>query len=157
MHGVVPSTLAGGFVIHTRALHALMARKTPVLLDVSEAPRRPPRMAPGAVWLPLPHQDIPGSLWIPDAGLGAVPPRLALFLAVTLARLTGGRADAPVVVYCHPACWMSWNAARRLVWLGYRRVYWDPDGIEGWAAAGLPLANAPPLALGGAAVSPSAR
>jgi PQQ-dependent catabolism-associated CXXCW motif protein len=41
-------------------------------------------------------------------------------------------------------CWMSWNAAKRAVALGYARVHWYPDGTDGWAAAGLPLAEARP-------------
>ncbi len=143
IHGKTPTSLDGGQVLHTLALRALLRTDKPILLDVSEAPRRP-KTATTALWMPLPHQDIPGSIWIPGAGLGAIPPTLALFLAQRLATLTHGHANAPIVVYCHPHCWMSWNAARRLVWLGYQRVYWDPDGIEGWEKAGLTLATVSP-------------
>ena len=131
-------------MVHTAALHAMLDADKPVLLDVSEAPRRPTAMSPTALWMPLPHRDMPGSVWRPDAGLGAIPPGLAVYLAERMAALTDGKADRPIVVYCHPHCWMSWNAARRLVWLGYRRVYWDPDGIEGWEKAGLALARVAP-------------
>jgi PQQ-dependent catabolism-associated CXXCW motif protein len=141
VHGDLPATIAGGQVAPTESVAALLKSRHVVLLDVSPAPKRPPHASPSAPWLPLPHQDIPGSVWIPGAGEGAVAPALALHLAQVMDRLTGGRADTPIVVYCHPDCWMSWNAARRLVWLGYRRVYWDPDGIEGWARSGRQLAK----------------
>ena len=41
--------------------------------------------------------------------------------------------------YCLANCWMSWNAARRAIALGYRNVAWYPDGTDGWAAQHLPL------------------
>ena len=34
--------------------------------------------------------------------------------------------------FCHPDCWASYNAAKRLVALGYSQVYWYPAGMEGW-------------------------
>ena len=37
---------------------------------------------------------------------------------------------------------MSWNAARALIELGYRHIYWFPGGAAGWAAEGKPLVNA---------------
>ena len=46
------------------------------------------------------------------------------------------------MLYCHPQCWASWNAAKRAISYGYRKVYWYPDGIEGWEKAGLPTASA---------------
>ena len=66
-----------------------------------------------------------------------------------LERLTGGDKAAPVVFYCDPSCWMSWNAAKRAVTeLGYTRVYWYPEGAQGWKEAGQPLvaAQAVPMA-----------
>jgi PQQ-dependent catabolism-associated CXXCW motif protein len=45
-------------------------------------------------------------------------------------------------VYCHERCWLSWNAAKRAIRYGYRNVYWFPDGIEGWRAAGFETATA---------------
>jgi PQQ-dependent catabolism-associated CXXCW motif protein len=40
--------------------------------------------------------------------------------------------------------WMSWNAAKRALMMGYRNVAWYPEGTEGWEAAGLPLQEAKP-------------
>lgn len=142
----LPTTLPGGSVIGTAALARLVTSRPPILIDVAPAPTRPTGMAAGAVWLPLPHRDIPGSVWIPDAGLHAIPPALDRFYRQQLDQLTRHDPNRPVVVYCHRNCRLSWNAARRTVADGYRRVVWYPDGVEGWQAAGLPVAVATPHA-----------
>ena len=41
-------------------------------------------------------------------------------------------------------CWMSWNAAKRAVALGYTGVNWFPEGSDGWVAAGGDLVTAEP-------------
>jgi PQQ-dependent catabolism-associated CXXCW motif protein len=48
------------------------------------------------------------------------------------------------VVYCLKDCWMSWNAAKRALAMGYTNVAWYPDGTDGWASADLPLEQATP-------------
>ena len=135
----VPVTLSGGVVISdVHRLQALQKDKNAVVVDVSDAPRRPDNMAPGAPWLPLPHQAIPGSLWIPDVGAGEVSPALGDFFRAQLAAVTDNDPARPIVIYCHRACWLSWNAAKRAISYGYLHVYWYRDGIEGWKAAHLP-------------------
>ncbi|KAB8189433.1 rhodanese-like domain-containing protein [Nonomuraea phyllanthi] len=48
--------------------------------------------------------------------------------------------DAAIVTYCsNPACTNSQAVATRLERLGYTRVRKYREGIEDWAAAGLPL------------------
>ncbi len=133
----VPDTLTGGKVIHkARELRALMRQGGAVIVDVSNAPRRPEGLAPGAPWLPLPHRAIPGSIWMPGVGLGEIPVSVDDFFRQRLAAATGDHLARPVVVYCHRACWLSWNAAKRAISYGYRNVYWFRDGVEGWKAAG---------------------
>ncbi|MNP48229.1 molybdopterin biosynthesis protein MoeB [compost metagenome] len=45
-----------------------------------------------------------------------------------------------IVVYCHHSqCWLAYNAALRLIALGYKNVHWMRDGITGWIETGLPL------------------
>jgi rhodanese-related sulfurtransferase len=34
---------------------------------------------------------------------------------------------------------MSWNVAKRAIEHGYTRIYWYPDGVDGWAFEGWPL------------------
>ena len=145
-HGPVASTVSGGTVIHTRALVALVKTGAVMIVDVSDAPRRPANMAEGSVWLPLPHEVIPGGLWIPGAGLGAIAPSVEKLFQERLAAGTGHDLSHKLVIYCHTSCWLSWNAAKRAISYGYKSVYWFPDGMEGWRAAGLPTAVAEPQA-----------
>jgi PQQ-dependent catabolism-associated CXXCW motif protein len=140
--GAVPAAIAGGRTIHTEALARLLQRPKVVLIDVAPAPRRPAGMAQGAVWLPLAHRDLPGSIWIPDAGLAEAPTEVKALLSKLLAQATQGDRARPVVVYCHPNCWLSWNAAKRVIGDGYRNVYWYPDGVEGWSKSGRPTVAA---------------
>ena len=144
----VPDAVPGGQVITTPALQALVAAHEAVLVDVLPAPRRPPDMRPGVPWLPQPRRDIPGSLWLPEVGRGAIPPDLEAWMQRTLERVTGGDHGRALVFYCRPDCWMSWNAAKRASALGWRRVLWYPDGAEGWANAGLPLVVVEPEPAG---------
>ncbi len=139
----VPDTLHGATVLHTQALIAYVAKSHPILIDVVTAPRRPEGMAPGAVWLPLPHKDIPGSIWLPDVGRGDISPGLNKFFATRLKQLTQNNPGRALVFYCRASCWMSWNAARRALQLGEKNIVWYPDGVEGWQQAGQPLAAAP--------------
>ena len=99
----------------------------------------------------FPHPPLGGSLYprLPNVGFGELSPDVAAYMRTELERLTGGDKAAPVVFYCDPSCWMSWNAAKRAVTeLGYTRVYWYPEGAQGWKEAGQPLvaAQAVPMA-----------
>jgi PQQ-dependent catabolism-associated CXXCW motif protein len=141
----VPDTLRGAAVIHADALPGFITVSHPVLIDVLPAPRRPDGMPADRIWLPLPHKDIPGSVWLPDVGRGAISPTLEAFFTAQLHSLTAGHEDRPVVFYCRAACWMSWNAARRAVLQGYSHVAWFPDGVEGWTAVHQPLSVATAL------------
>ncbi len=141
--GAVPATLSGGRVVDTTALAALLAQGGVVAVDVSVAQRRPEGLPSSAVWLPLVHRDIAGSVWIPDAGQAALAPATEAWVRGRLEVLTGGDAGRPLVFYCHPECWRSWNAAKRAVGWGYRAVAWYPQGTEGWSEAGHALASPP--------------
>ena len=134
----LPATLQGGTVIHAQRLSALLTAGHAVVVDVSNSPRRPEGLAPGAPWLPAPHRTLPGALWIPGAGAGEITPVFDEFFRTRLAQAAGENLDRTIVVYCHERCWLSWNAAKRAIRYGYRHVYWFPEGIEGWTAAGLP-------------------
>jgi PQQ-dependent catabolism-associated CXXCW motif protein len=144
-HAPVPDHVPGGTVLDLTGLRRLIATEHPLLIDVLPAPRRPEGMKPTMPWLPPPHLDIPGSIWLPDVGRGALAPDFEAWFRTTLTRLTGGSFSRPLVFYCQAECWMSWNAAKRAAHYGYRRVYWYPDGVDGWKAAHLPLTAATPL------------
>lgn len=83
-------------------------------------------------------------VWLPGVGAGETDGVTNAFFKNELARLTENSIDRAVVLYCHPRCWASWNAAKRAIGYGYKNVYWYPDGVEGWQEAGKPLAFAPP-------------
>ena len=144
-HGPVAATLSGATVIHTKRLAALLKTGDVMVVDVSDAPRRPDNLAAGAVWLPLPHPVIPGALWIPGAGRGAISTPVDTLFRERLAQGTHNDLAHRLVIYCHRNCWLSWNAAKRAISYGYRNVFWFPDGMEGWRAAGFPTASAEPL------------
>ncbi len=131
----VPTSIAGGTRIDAAELVRLIKQDSALVLDASEAPRRPPQLAPGSLWLPPPHPGIPGSVWLPGVGLAELPGQIETQLRERLVELTKGEKERAVVVYCHASCWLSWNAAKRIIGYGYRKVYWFAEGIEGWTAA----------------------
>jgi PQQ-dependent catabolism-associated CXXCW motif protein len=139
-----PDTVAGGVVLDTEAAHRLWTSGDAVWIDVLPAPRRPANLPQSAVWMPLPHRDIPGSLWLPDVGRGALSPELEGYFRNHLETATSRRRNTPVVFYCLADCWMSWNAAKRVASWGYTQVFWYPDGTDGWEAANLPMQTAEP-------------
>ncbi len=48
--------------------------------------------------------------------------------------------ERPIIVYCsEEGCGLSKELVFKLYALGYRNVYYLPDGIKGWKALGLPL------------------
>jgi PQQ-dependent catabolism-associated CXXCW motif protein len=142
MNGAVPATLRGATVLKTDELTALLKSEKVVLIDASNAPLRPEKLAPNAPWMPTPHPIIPDSLWIAGSGMGEITPAVDTLYRAHLAQATEDNLDMPIVVYCHERCWLSYNAAKRALSYGYRNVYWYPDGIEGWRAAGLPTSIA---------------
>ena len=148
MGGPVPATIAGGTVISAAELDRLVKGGDVVLLDVAPAPRKPEGMAADTVWLPPPHRSLPGSVWLADVGAGALEPAVESWYRARLAEITGNDKGRKLVVFCHPHCWASWNAAKRAILYGYTSVYWYPDGVEGWQDAGLPTVtveqDAPP-------------
>lgn len=145
LNGPVPATLHGAKVIHLPKLAALLKHGAVLLIDVSNAPRRPETLAPGAPWLPLAHRAIPGSVWIPGAGLGEIPRDVEALFQLQLAMGTANDKAHRVVIYCHERCWLSWNAAKRAIAYGYLNVYWYPEGVEGWSKARRPTAVIDPI------------
>jgi PQQ-dependent catabolism-associated CXXCW motif protein len=61
-----------------------------------------------------------------------------------LARASGGNFATLIVVYCQANCWMSWNAAKRILSYGYTNVAWYPDGTDGWERVNLPTVESQP-------------
>ena len=143
VNAAVPGTLTGGTVIRATDVAEMVKQRRAVLVDVSNSQPRPEKLAPQAVWMPPPHPVIPGSIWVAGVGAGSLDANTEKLYRKRLAEATSNDLDRPVVVYCHERCWLSWNAAKRAIRYGYRNVYWFPDGIEGWRAAGFAAAPLP--------------
>src|SRR4051794_11837400 len=140
----VPATLAGARVVATDEAEAIWRAGKAVFIDVLPRPPKPQNLPEGTIWRDQPRLNIPGSLWLPDTGYGALAAATEHYLREGLARATGGDRVRPLVIYCQANCWMSWNAAKRALTYGYSNVAWYPDGTDGWQRAGLPVEDSQP-------------
>lgn len=134
-----PATLRGAFVLSTEQAFAASRDGLSIFVDVLPRPPKPSGLALGAVWRDKPRSDIPGSIWLPDTGYGELAASTLRYFESALERVTAKDKSRPLVFYCLTACWMSWNAGKRALALGYQNVFWYPEGTDGWAAAGHPL------------------
>ena len=139
-----PATLHGARVVTTGEAKALWDGGTAIFIDVMPHAPRPANLPAGTVWRERPRQNIPGSIWLPDTGYGALAAVTESYLRDNLARATAGDRARLLVFYCLKDCWMSWNAAKRALSYGYTNVAWYPEGTEGWEFADLPLAESQP-------------
>ncbi|OAF12972.1 rhodanese [Bradyrhizobium centrolobii] len=140
----VPATLQGARVLTTAEAEAIWRAKTGAFVDVLPRPPKPKNLPAGTVWRDMPRKNIPGSIWLPDTGYGALPPATDDYFQRGLASATHGDKAALVVIYCQADCWMSWNAGKRALAYGYSNVAWYPDGTDGWERARLPTEEAQP-------------
>ncbi|MFZ3178190.1 MAG: PQQ-dependent catabolism-associated CXXCW motif protein [Methylovirgula sp.] len=140
-----PATLDGAPALSVAQTHDLWAQKAAVFVDVLPQPPKPANLAPGTLWRDKPRLDIPGSIWLPDTGYGALAPVTEDYFRRGLIQATGGDKGKALVFYCLRHCWMSWNAAKRAKSLGYTHVAWYSDGTEGWSEAGYPLQEQKPF------------
>jgi PQQ-dependent catabolism-associated CXXCW motif protein len=139
-----PATLKRARVLSTNDAEQLWKDGGAVFLDVMPHAPRPANLPAGTIWREKPRRNIPGSAWLPDTGYGALAPATENYLRTNLARLTGGDRTKLLVIYCLRDCWMSWNAAKRALAMGYVNVAWYPDGTDGWEEALLPLQESKP-------------
>lgn len=140
----VPDGLDGARALDTAAVAALWKAGGAVFVDVLPKPPRP-KLPPGTVFLLPPREDIPGSVWLPDVGYAELSADMARYFADNLAAATQGDPGRTVVFYCLADCWMSWNAAKRALALGYTDVVWYPEGTDGWGFEGLPVEAREPV------------
>ena len=140
----VPTTLAGADVLSTSDLKALVEAEAPLLIDVMPAPRKPKDTD---FWMSPKRDNIKGSYWLANTGYGELSAEFSDFFEQELARLTAGDPSRRLVFYCEADCWMSWNAAKRALSLGYDNVAWYPDGTDGWRASDLPMETSEPTPM----------
>jgi PQQ-dependent catabolism-associated CXXCW motif protein len=141
----VPATLTGATVVDTEAVETLWRDGGAVFIDVLPRAEKPANLPTGTIWRDKPRDSIPGAIWLPNVGYGALADVTDAYFRDGLSRATGGDADRAVVFFCLRDCWMSWNAARRAITeYGYTQVYWYPDGTDGWSDWMLPLERVSP-------------
>jgi PQQ-dependent catabolism-associated CXXCW motif protein len=149
--GPVPDGLAGAVTVATADAHRLWEEGRTAFVDVLPREERPADLPEGTIWRVPPHDSIPGATWLPNTGYAALSGPEDAYLRDGLAAVTGGDPARPVLFFCLQECWMSWNAAKRALAMGYTDVLWYPGGADGWAAAGHPTERLEPWAGPGAA------
>ncbi len=140
-HAPTPLTLKGATVVSTAAARKLWLAHA-AFVDVWPQPPKPVGLPKGTLWIQKPRLDIPGSIWLPDTGYGQISGRMEFYFEDGLATASHHDRSTKLVIYCLKDCWMSWNAARRAITLGYKQVYWYPGGSDSWQRAGFPLTRA---------------
>ncbi|MBK1836789.1 quinoprotein dehydrogenase-associated putative ABC transporter substrate-binding protein [Azospirillum sp. YIM B02556] len=138
-----PPALRGAETVGPAEVERL-AKAGAILIDVLPSPPKPEGLTPDSRWVPPPHHSLPGAHWLPNVGYGAPSVEQEAYFRTSLEALTAGDRKRPLVVFCQPDCWMSWNAAKRAIALGYQAVKWYPAGTDGWKAAGHDLATVEP-------------
>ena len=138
-----PATLAGARVL-TTAEAKLCWKNGAIFVDVLAHSPRPANLPNETIWREKTRTDIPDSVWLPDTGYGELAAETENYFRRGLERVMQSDGAKLLVFYCLRDCWMSWNAAKRALALGYKNVAWYPDGTDGWEAAGLPLQEAKP-------------
>lgn len=128
----VPATLRGAQVVDAEAAYDMWHSGSAAFIDVLPRAPKPENLPEGTIWYDKPRQSIPGALWLPNVGYGAIAEETAEYFKRGLATATDGDKDHPVVIFCLADCWMSWNAAKRALDYGYSRVLWMPDGTDAW-------------------------
>src|SRR5690606_31955531 len=71
-----PGSISGGTMVSTADLRALLAEGDVILIDVLPAQRKPEKLPASTLWIPKPRHNIPGSVWLPEVGRGALSPAI---------------------------------------------------------------------------------
>ncbi|WP_424971716.1 PQQ-dependent catabolism-associated CXXCW motif protein [Dinoroseobacter sp. S76] len=140
----VPGALAGAVVVGPEDAHALWQSGEAAFIDVMPQAPKPANLPKGTIWRDKPRNSIPGALWLPNVGYGALADVTAEYFRDGLERATGGDKSHPIVIFCLEDCWMSWNAGKRAVEWGYTAVHWLPEGSDGWMLWDYPLERIKP-------------
>ncbi len=140
----VPATLAGATVVGPEEAHALWEAGETAFIDVLPQAPKPANLPEGTIWRDKPRHSIPGAMWLPNVGYGAIADVTDAYFRDGLAAATGDDLSHPVLFFCLEDCWMSWNAAKRALGYGYRTVYWLPEGTDGWTRLDYPTERVTP-------------
>jgi len=140
--------LEGGERITLEMFDRLVSGEGAALVDVMPSDGAGYDPATGAWRIVTPRDSIPGAVWLPDVGRGHVDPRLEAAFRTTLQTLAAaaspGGPPRPLILFCQSDCWMAWNAVKRAAGYGLTRLYWYPEGTDGWRDEDRPLARVEP-------------
>ena len=125
-----PATLQGARVVDTVEAEKIWRDHSASFVDVLPRPPRPKSLPEGTLWRDTPRSNIPGSIWLPDTGYGELASSMAGYFANGLDKASHGDRTRMLVLYCLADCWMSWNAAKRALALGYSNVAWYREGSD---------------------------
>ncbi|MCR8548379.1 PQQ-dependent catabolism-associated CXXCW motif protein [Salipiger sp. P9] len=142
--GPVPDTLTGATVVDAEVAFALWQSGAVAFIDVLPQAPKPANLPEGTIWRDKPRDSIPGAIWLPNVGYGAIADVTEAYFRAGLAEATGGDLAHPVLFFCLAECWMSWNAAKRALEYGYSTVYWFPEGTDGWVFQDYPTERGTP-------------
>ncbi len=142
----VPETLEGATVVDPAEAFALWEAGETAFIDVLPRAPKPAKLPPGTIWREKTRESIPGAVWLPNVGYGAIADVTDVYFREGLDAATEGDPDHPVLFFCLENCWMSWNAAKRALDYGYTRVYWLPLGTDGWTLFDYPTEETDPVA-----------
>jgi len=143
----VPEGLTGATTVDVAEAQRLWEEGGVVFIDVLPREPRPENLPEGTIWRDKPHDSIPGAVWLPNVGYEAISAEEQAYFEGGLRLATGGDPTRPILFFCKTDCWMSWNAAKRALAMGYTDVRWFPGGADGWAGAGFATEPAEPMVL----------
>lgn len=132
----VPAALKGARTVDVAGLQALLAREDALLVDVMPTQRKPKNRPADSIWRDPERDTIQGAVWLANMGFGRLDESEEAAFKAELERLAGDK-NRPMVFFCEPQCWMSWNAAKRALSYGFRNVIWFPGGVTTWRNSGL--------------------
>jgi PQQ-dependent catabolism-associated CXXCW motif protein len=141
----VPKTLKGAAGVISADEAMQFKDNGAVFIDVYPRAPKPPNLPASTVWREPPHRSIEGAHWVPNVGYGVISGETQSYFTDSLFGLTKANKTMPVVFFCLRDCWMSWNAAKRAMTMGYTQVYWFPEGSDAWEENGYPIAVIEPL------------
>lgn len=141
----VPATLTGARVIDAGEAEELWKAKAVLFIDVYPQAPKPANLPNDTIWRTPKHESIKGAHWLANVGYGVLSADFDRYFREGLQRLTEGKRDRAIVFFCLRDCWMSWNAARRAMEIGYTNIIWFPDGTDAWKDLGLPTAEITPV------------
>jgi PQQ-dependent catabolism-associated CXXCW motif protein len=134
-----PTTLKGATVVDSEEAYRIWKAGGTLFIDVLPRAPKPANLPAGTIWRDKPRKDIPGSVWLPNVGYGALALETDQYFRRNLTAVTGGDFGRRLLFYCLKDCWMSWNAAKRAMEYGYTQVIWYPEGTDGWGEMDNPV------------------